>query len=80
MIPFEETMKHEFIERSEFPSSAVVYTDGCCRGNGKKNAIGGIGVYWGPQHPRYNYALRYLYCYLETCLLCSFNPSIYKTL
>ena len=34
------------------PSTPVVYTDGCCRGNGKQGAIGGIGVYWGPEHPR----------------------------
>jgi len=33
-------------------STPVVYTDGCCRGNGKLGAIGGIGVYWGPEHPR----------------------------
>lgn len=30
----------------------IVYTDGCCLGNGKSKAIGGIGVYWGPNHPR----------------------------
>jgi len=45
----------EEVERSRFSSSSipVVYTDGCCRSNGKKGAIGGIGVYWGPKHPKY---------------------------
>jgi len=27
-----------------------IYTDGCCLCNGKKNAQGGIGVYWGEKH------------------------------
>uniref|UniRef100_A0A8C6S7U8 Ribonuclease H1 n=1 Tax=Neogobius melanostomus TaxID=47308 RepID=A0A8C6S7U8_9GOBI len=31
--------------------SVVVYTDGCCSGNGKSSARAGIGVYWGPRHP-----------------------------
>ncbi|MGH0174523.1 UNVERIFIED_CONTAM: hypothetical protein FKN15_075007 [Acipenser sinensis] len=32
--------------------AVVVYTDGCCSGNGKtKGARAGIGVYWGPDHP-----------------------------
>ena len=30
---------------------AVVYTDGSCCGNGKKEARAGIGVYWGEDHP-----------------------------
>ncbi|NWW40464.1 RNH1 Ribonuclease, partial [Panurus biarmicus] len=29
----------------------VVYTDGCCSGNGRSRARAGIGVYWGPGHP-----------------------------
>lgn len=29
-----------------------VYTDGSCSSNGKKNAIGGIGVYFGHEDPR----------------------------
>ncbi|XP_074751782.1 ribonuclease H1 isoform X2 [Athene noctua] len=29
----------------------VVYTDGCCSGNGRNRARAGIGVYWGPGHP-----------------------------
>ena len=28
-----------------------VYTDGACKANGKPNALGGIGVYWGLGHP-----------------------------
>ncbi|KAI4878539.1 hypothetical protein NFI96_034617, partial [Prochilodus magdalenae] len=31
--------------------AVVVYTDGCCTGNGKTGARAGIGVYWGPDHP-----------------------------
>ncbi|XP_064195852.1 ribonuclease H1 isoform X1 [Anguilla rostrata] len=31
--------------------AVVVYTDGCCSGNGKHGARAGIGVYWGPDHP-----------------------------
>lgn len=31
--------------------AVVVYTDGCCTGNGQKGARAGIGVYWGPDHP-----------------------------
>uniref|UniRef100_A0A7E4V9R7 ribonuclease H n=1 Tax=Panagrellus redivivus TaxID=6233 RepID=A0A7E4V9R7_PANRE len=29
----------------------VVYTDGACTNNGYSNARGGIGIYWGPDHP-----------------------------
>lgn len=32
-------------------NAAVVYTDGACVNNGKKGAVGGIGVYWGPDSP-----------------------------
>ena len=31
--------------------AVVVYTDGCCSGNGKIGARAGIGVYWGRDHP-----------------------------
>ncbi|KAI1897351.1 hypothetical protein AGOR_G00082420 [Albula goreensis] len=31
--------------------AVVVYTDGCCTGNGRAGARAGIGVYWGPDHP-----------------------------
>ncbi|XP_026197992.1 ribonuclease H1 isoform X2 [Anabas testudineus] len=31
--------------------AVVVYTDGCCSGNGKSSARAGIGVYWGHNHP-----------------------------
>jgi ribonuclease HI len=30
----------------------VVYTDGCARGNGRIGAVGGIGIYYGPDDPR----------------------------
>jgi ribonuclease HI len=29
----------------------VVFTDGSVRGNGRRDAIGGIGVFWGDDHP-----------------------------
>ena len=29
----------------------VVFTDGACKKNGSKSAVGGIGVYWGEAHP-----------------------------
>lgn len=41
-------------EESDFTymgDSVVVYTDGCCEGNGRDGARAGIGVYWGPNHP-----------------------------
>jgi ribonuclease HI len=37
------------------PSSGepvIIYTDGACRGNGQQGAIGGVGVFFGPQDPR----------------------------
>ncbi|KAF8167531.1 ribonuclease H-like domain-containing protein [Crassisporium funariophilum] len=30
----------------------VVYSDGACKGNGKRVSRGGIGVWWGPDDPR----------------------------
>ncbi|XP_062406220.1 ribonuclease H1 isoform X2 [Sardina pilchardus] len=41
-------------EKTDFTymgDAVVVYTDGCCEGNGKVGARAGIGVYWGPNHP-----------------------------
>ncbi|XP_046547834.1 ribonuclease H1-like [Haliotis rubra] len=32
------------------PSAPSVYTDGACFNNGKKGAVAGIGVFWGPGH------------------------------
>jgi ribonuclease HI len=31
----------------------TIYTDGACRGNGQKGSIAGVGVFFGPQDPRY---------------------------
>ena len=31
----------------------IVYSDGACRANGTPDAVGGIGVWWGPNDPRY---------------------------
>ncbi|XP_070556831.1 ribonuclease H1-like [Ptychodera flava] len=30
----------------------VVYTDGACSSNGRNGARAGLGVYWGPEHPK----------------------------
>ena len=30
----------------------IVYTDGACINNGQHGSKAGIGVYWGPDHPR----------------------------
>ncbi|KAM3932594.1 ribonuclease H1 [Leptodactylus fuscus] len=34
-----------------YRDQAVAYTDGCCIRNGRSQAQGGYGVYWGPNHP-----------------------------
>lgn len=31
----------------------IVYSDGACRANGTVNAVGGVGVWWGHNDPRY---------------------------
>ena len=36
----------------------IVYSDGACRANGAANAVGGIGVWWGPNDPRCAYLSR----------------------
>nr|CAB3265613.1 ribonuclease H1-like [Phallusia mammillata] len=36
---------------NEHSDSKIVYTDGACSGNGKKNCQAGYGVWWGPDHP-----------------------------
>ena len=35
----------------------IVYSDGACRGNGRPEAVAGIGVWWGPHDPRYIFPL-----------------------
>lgn len=47
-----DTRRHEFTSAKDLPTSPVVYTDGCCLNNGKASAVGGVGVYWAPQHPK----------------------------
>lgn len=37
----------------DFSGPIVVYTDGSSLGNGKVGAVGGVGVYFGPNDPRY---------------------------
>ncbi|XP_063170155.1 ribonuclease H1 [Candoia aspera] len=43
--------KNEFVYIGDY---TVVYTDGCCSGNGRLKARAGTGVYWGPDHPLNN--------------------------
>jgi hypothetical protein len=31
----------------------IVYSDGACKANGTDGAVAGIGVWWGPNDPRY---------------------------
>jgi hypothetical protein len=31
----------------------VVYCDGACKGNGQKDSVAGVGVWWGRSDPRY---------------------------
>lgn len=31
----------------------IVYSDGACKSNGRSGAVAGIGVWWGPNDPRY---------------------------
>ncbi|CAH2246283.1 ribonuclease H1 isoform X2 [Pelobates cultripes] len=45
------TSNYSSKHRRRDTSSTVVYTDGCCTRNGQYEARGGIGVYWGPNHP-----------------------------
>jgi ribonuclease HI len=35
------------------PEWIKVWTDGACKGNGKKGAVAGVGVWFGPNDPRY---------------------------
>lgn len=32
----------------------IVYSDGACKANGARGAVAGIGVWWGPNDPRYD--------------------------
>ena len=52
------TSKHKEKGKENFAVSdetkyTVVYTDGACRGNGKASSIAGIGVWYGPDDPRF---------------------------
>ncbi|XP_072553176.1 ribonuclease H1 isoform X2 [Salminus brasiliensis] len=50
--PIEETSATASTDGFTYMGDAVVvYTDGCCSGNGRQGARAGIGVYWGPDHP-----------------------------
>lgn len=46
-----ESKQTKYEEEENDPDAVIVYTDGCCINNGKGNPRGGIGVYWGPDHP-----------------------------
>ncbi len=44
--------EEEEVEKIEPPNKVVVYTDGACPNNGKKGAIGGVGVWFGENDSR----------------------------
>ena len=47
------TRKQTFYGREDLPSSPVVYIASyCIEGDSTTGAIGGIGVYWAPAHPK----------------------------
>lgn len=37
--------------KMSYNRSATIYTDGACSGNGQQGSQGGVGVYWGDNHP-----------------------------
>ena len=39
--------------KSDNSGEEIVYCDGACKGNGKANSVAGVGVWWGPEDPRY---------------------------
>ena len=41
-----------------------VYTDGCCLNNGQNHSVAGVGVYWGPNHPRSEQPTRIIFPFL----------------
>jgi ribonuclease HI len=52
-----ETPENKGIGNDDTDRSRYVFTDGGCINNGKANAVGGVGVYFGKDDPR-NYAAR----------------------
>lgn len=36
-------------------TAEIVYSDGACKANGTVAAVAGIGVWWGPNDPRYDF-------------------------
>ena len=70
-----DTMLHRFIERNNFPTAPVVYSDGCCLNNGNHLAVGGVGVYWGPNHPKYFHVL--FFCFFFVIIFCLPNFCVY---
>ncbi|KAF2428085.1 ribonuclease H-like protein [Tothia fuscella] len=44
--------RKKMFKPDNYADSLRVWTDGACRGNGKKGAYGGVGVYFGEKDPR----------------------------
>ncbi|OTF73327.1 hypothetical protein BLA29_001180 [Euroglyphus maynei] len=50
--PIPKSRKNEFHTiRRDHLNNPIVYTDGACMNNGKRNAKAGIGVFWAIDHP-----------------------------
>lgn len=47
-----KSFKNIYDSESEFNPTYFVYTDGSCHHNGRKNAVAGIGIYFGQDDPR----------------------------
>lgn len=61
--------------------AVVVYTDGCCEGNGKTGARAGIGVYWGPNHPLWvliTHKLQYVFL-PKVSVLCFYSKDTFNS-
>ena len=52
----------------------IVYSDGACRANGTANAVGGIGVWWGPNDPRCGLSLPPHPCEADLVCLSEISP------
>ena len=47
-----QSFSHSRSQEGYSNSIPVVYSDGCCYGNGKRGAEGGVGVFWGEDSPQ----------------------------
>ncbi len=51
-LKIKKTAKNIYVSESDFYPDYYVYTDGSCHHNGRKNAVAGIGIYFGSNDPR----------------------------